>query len=109
MSDLSKKDGMMEYEFIGEFRKYHEEDACAWKFLFLPQDLTKEIREMHKHQEEGWGRMKVTAKIGSSEWKTSIWFDTKNDTYLLPIKAEIRKKEKIEIEVGNQVKTIIWI
>jgi len=99
----------MEYEFIGEFRKYKEEDASGWNFLFMPQDLAKEIRVMHKHQEEGWGRMKVTAKIGGSEWKTSIWFDTKNDTYLLPIKAAIRKKENIDMEVGNKVKTTICI
>ena len=33
--------------------------------------------------------------IGNSEWKTAIWFDSKKKTYLLPIKAEIRKKEKI--------------
>jgi len=99
----------MEYEFIGQFRKYKDEDTCGWNFLFMPQDLAKEIRAMHKHQEEGWGRMKVTAKIGGSEWKTSIWFDTKNDTYLLPIKAEIRKKEKIEMEIGNEIKTTIWV
>ena len=100
----------MEYEFIGTFRKYKdEEDACGWNFLFMPQDLAKEIRAMHKHQEEGWGRMKVTAKIGGSQWKTSIWFDTKNDTYLLPVKAAIRKKEKIEMKVGNEVKTTIYI
>jgi len=99
----------MEYEFIGEFRKYKEEDTCGWNFLFMPQGLAKEIRVMHKHQEEGWGRMKVTAKIGGSEWKTSIWFDTKNDTYLLPIKAAIRKKENIDMEVGNKVKTTICI
>lgn len=86
----------MEYEYIGTFRKHTEDDSCGWNFLFMPHDLAKEIRSGHKHQEEGWGRMKVTAKIGNSEWKTSIWFDTKNDTYLLPIKAEIRKKEKID-------------
>jgi len=100
---------LMEYEFIGKFRKYKEEDTCGWNFLFMPHDLAKEIRAMHKHQEEGWGRMKVTAKIGGSEWKTSIWFDTKNDTYLLPIKAAIRKKEKIEMELGNEVKVKIYV
>ena len=36
---------------------------------------------------EGWGRLKATAKIGNSEWATAIWFDTKINTYLLPLKA----------------------
>ena len=39
--------------------------------------------------------MKVTARIGNSEWRTSIWFDTKQEIYMLPLKAEIRKKENI--------------
>ena len=48
-------------------------------------------------KEEGWGRLKATIKVGKSEWQTAIWFDTKQDTYLLPLKAAIRKKEKIEL------------
>ena len=99
----------MEYEFIGTFRKYQGQDNCGWNFLFVPAELSKEIRINHKHQEEGWGRMKVTVKIGNTEWKTSIWFDTKNDTYLLPIKAEVRKKESIKMDIGNQVKATIWV
>ena len=51
--------------------------------------------------------MKITAKIGGSQWATAIWFDTKLDTYLLPVKAEIRKKEKFE--TGSEVEVTIWI
>ena len=46
-------------------------------------------------------------KIGNSEWETAIWFDTKHKTYLLPLKAKIRKNENIEI--GNDIKIIVWI
>jgi len=98
-----------EYEFTGTFRRYKEEDACGWNFLFMPEDLAREVRANHRHQEEGWGRMKVTAKIGNSEWKTSVWFDTKNGTYLLPIKADIRKKEKIDMEEGKEVKVTLLV
>lgn len=101
---------LMEYEFIGTFRKYKEEENMGgWNFLFMPNDLAKEIRLNHKHQEEGWGRMKVTAKIGNTEWKTSVWFDTKNGTYLLPIKADIRKNEKIDMKEGNEAKVTIYV
>jgi hypothetical protein len=60
-----------------------------------------------KSEEEGWGRLKATAKIGSTEWKTAIWFDTKLKTYLLPLKAQIRKFDNIE--VGKPTTTYIWI
>jgi len=60
-----------------------------------------------KSEEEGWGRLKATARIGNCEWKTAIWFDTKMNTYLLPLKAEIRKKEMLEM--GKDIKTMLWI
>lgn len=79
----------------------------GWYFVSLPVELCNEIREKLKCQEEGWGRLKAIAKIGNSEWNTAIWFDTKHITYLIPIKAEIRRKEKIEL---NQMLEIsIWL
>ena len=59
----------------------------GWHFISMPHDLANEIRETFKNEEEGWGRLKATAKIGVTEWSTSIWFDTKHNTYLLPLKS----------------------
>ena len=69
----------------------------GWFFVSLPKDISKEIRAHLKWQEEGWGRMKATAIIKEIEWDTAIWFDTKLDTYLLPLKADIRKKARLEL------------
>ena len=79
----------------------------GWHFVSLPNKLAKEIRSALKSEEEGWGRLKAKAKIGNSEWKTAIWFDTKMNTYLLPLKAEIRKKENLVI--GKDVETVLWV
>lgn len=79
----------------------------GWYFVSLPVEMAKEIRENLKWQEEGWGRLKVTARTGNSQWETAIWFDTKHNTYLLPLKAEIRKKEQIEI--NKDIKFTVWI
>lgn len=57
-----------------------------------------EIRNAFRQQEEGWGRLQVLARLKQLEWKTAIWFDSKKQTYLLPLKAEIRKKEGIGLE-----------
>lgn len=80
---------------------------AAWYFISLPKDLSKEIRNALQAEEEGWGRLKATAKIGKTEWKTAIWFDTKQNAYLLPLKAEIRKKENIEID--KPIKVTVWV
>lgn len=96
------------YEFSGKVWHYSTTiGMTGWHIVCLPKELASEIRESLKFLEEGWGRMKITAKIGNTEWKTAIWFDTKHETYLLPLKAEIRKKEKLEID--NEIEVVIWI
>jgi hypothetical protein len=83
----------IEYVFLAKMWQYNP--PYGWYFISLPQNTAHEIRESLQWQEEGWGRMKATAKIGNSVWETSIWFDTKLNTYLLPVKVEIRKTEKL--------------
>lgn len=97
--------GKIKYEFIKDIWRY--DGAAGWYFISLPSDASIEIRSMLKKQEEGWGRLQAMAKIGNSEWKTAIWFDTKLNTYLLPIKAEIRKKEKLD--AGKSISVSIWV
>lgn len=67
----------------------------GWYFVSLPAAVSKEIRKQFKLQEQGWGRLKITAQTGKSKWATAIWFDTRRRTYLLPLKKEIRVKEGI--------------
>ncbi len=84
----------MEYRFSAIPWKFT--GPGAWVFVSLPKKLSTEIRNGFKKEEAGWGRLTATARIGNTEWKTAIWFDTKRRAYLLPLKAEIRKKENVE-------------
>ncbi len=97
--------GKIKYKFSAQ--PWQHASPGGWHFISFPKKLAKEIREAFKPEEEGWGRLKAMAKIGDSEWKTAIWFDTKMNTYLLPLKADIRKKEHLEI--GEDVEVMIWI
>ncbi len=95
----------IQYEFMA--KPWHSGGQGGWYFVSVPVSITKEIRESFKQEEEGWGRLKAIAKIGHSEWKTAIWFDSKKATYLLPLKAAIRVSEKLE--VGKDVQVTFWI
>src|SRR5687767_140430 len=95
----------IKYEFTAKTWQYIT--PGGWHFISLQNELSKEIRDTLRSEEQGWGRLTATAKIRNSEWKTAIWFDTKANTYLLPLKAEIRKKENIE--VGKTIEAVIWI
>ena len=97
--------GKIKYEFTAKVWQYA--GKSGWHFVSLPQKIAKEIRDNLKSEEEGWGRLKAIAKIGKTDWKTAIWFDTKMNTYLLPLKVEIRKKENLK--TNNNIETVIWI
>ena len=95
----------IQFKFSATVWKYAANGG--WCFISLPKELSLEIRDAFKNEEEGWGRLKATARLNNSEWQTAIWFDTKLNAYLLPLKADVRKKEKIE--VGQTVDVLIFI
>lgn len=99
----------LSFEFIGECWLWQAEKA-AWHFISLPKDKSEEIKffnENLSHKKRGWGAVRVEATIGNTTWKTSIFPQVKQGTYILPIKAEVRKKENIL--VGNEVAVILKI
>ena len=98
-------DYQVRYQFQAEV--WQHQGVGGWHFISMPIKLAQEIRTHFKSQEKGWGRLQARSLVGGSEWKTAIWFDTKHNTYLLPIKADIRKKEGIKAEDSIQVS--IWV
>lgn len=93
------------FNFRAKIWKHKSEGG--WHFVSLPQDLSNEIRSNFGTEEEGWGRLKIRAMIGSIEWDTSIWFDTKLNGYVLPVKKEIRITE--HLNEGDDLQVKIWI
>ena len=97
--------GKVKYAFSA--RTWQHASPGGWYFVSLPVDMAAEIRANLKWQEEGWGRLKAIAQTGQTKWETAIWFDTKHQTYLLPLKTEVRKKERIE--ANQTIDVIVWI
>ena len=78
----------------------------AWHFITLPQDKSEEIKffsENRQGKRRGWGAVRVQATIGNTAWETSIFPHVKADAYILPIKMDVRKKEKIAAEDNVKV------
>lgn len=79
----------------------------AWYFVSIPKNIGDAMK-LEFGRKRGWGSVPVTVCIGTSTWSTSIFPDTKTGTYLLPIKADIRKKQNIKehnmIEVELRVR-----
>ncbi|HEY3387521.1 MAG TPA: DUF1905 domain-containing protein [Saprospiraceae bacterium] len=99
------KSNGIKYEFTA--KPWQHASPGGWCFVSMPIHMAKEIRDLLKSEEEGWGRLKAKAQIGKSDWDTAIWFDSKMKTYLLPLKAEIRKRENINN--GQIIQITVWI
>lgn len=89
-------DGKIRYSFCVKIWK--DNTLSGWTFTTVPSGLSNEIRETNKQYEDGWGRLKVIANVENIYWHTSIWYDTKMNSYLLPINLKIRKKANLKVE-----------
>lgn len=75
---------------------------AGWHFITLPVSTADEIRALFSHSSRGFGSLPVTLTMGKTKWKTSLFPDKKSNSYLFPLKAEVRKKEGLK--AGDQVK-----
>lgn len=68
---------------------------AGWHFVSVPKKESEKIKKEFGQHAKGWGSLPVLVTIGKTSWKTSIFPDKKSGTYLLPLKAQVRKKERI--------------
>ncbi len=66
-----------------------------WHFVSVSKHAGKDIKEYFGQDRRGFGSIPVVVTVGQTSWKTSIFPDKKLGTYVLPIKAEVRKREGI--------------
>ena len=75
----------------------------SWHFITVPERQSLEIRAESFAGRGGFGSVKVEATIGAATWRTSV-FPQKEGTYLLPVKADVRRQTGIaagdEVRVG---------
>lgn len=71
-------------------------DKAAWHFLTLPASTAQKLKASFKQPRRGWGSIPVIVTIGQSQWKTSVFPDSKSSSFILPIKAKVRKAEGIQ-------------
>ena len=75
-------------------------DSARWYFLTLPEEQSAEIKAHAFALPRGFGSVKVEARICDTRWRTSV-FPLKAGGYLLPVKADIRKRAKLA--AGDEV------
>ena len=67
---------------------------APWFFVTVPADQSRELKAISNWVTYGWGVIPVHVQIGNTGWQTSLF--PKDDRYLVPIKASVRKAENLE-------------
>ena len=67
----------------------------AWHFITIDGEVAAAIRAAAPGRSAAWGSVYVSASIGGTEWRTSVFPSKEVKGYLLPVKGSVRKAEKL--------------
>jgi hypothetical protein len=79
-------------EFSGPI--WYWRGPAPWYFVTVPAEQSYDLKAIAGFVSYGWGMIPVQARIGGSQWRTSLF--PKDGLYVLPIRASIRRAENLE-------------
>jgi hypothetical protein len=82
----------MNMEFSGKILFWR--GPAPWYFVSVPAQQSNDLKAISGFVTYGWGVIPVYVRIGKTEFTTSLF--PKDGRYLVPIKASVRKAEKLE-------------
>ena len=88
------------FEFEAELWRW-EARTDSWVFAALPEDVSDEIADL-PIPTAGFGSVKVEVTLGAQRWSTSVFPDAQRKTFVVPIKAAVRRAEGVD--VGDRVR-----
>jgi len=92
-----RESGGIELEFTGDV--WHWRGPAPFHFVTVPDPQSAALSDAARAVSYGWGMVPVRARIGATEWTTSLW--PKDGGYVLPVKDAVRRAE--ELDVGDVV------
>ncbi|BBH17444.1 hypothetical protein Back2_17310 [Nocardioides baekrokdamisoli] len=78
------------YAFEAELWRWRPEEGGSWFFVSVPFEIADEIDET-SGPKRGFGSVRVGVTVGSVTWRTSLFPSKEHKTYVLPVKAAVRK------------------
>ncbi|MBK8229038.1 MAG: DUF1905 domain-containing protein [Candidatus Eisenbacteria bacterium] len=81
----------MRIEFRGEIWTWR--GPSPYYFVTVPARQCDDLRAISGFVTYGWGMIPVTARIGTTEWTTSLF--PKDGRYIVPLKDKVRKAESL--------------
>lgn len=85
------------YSFSAELWRW--DGDAAWHFVSVPEPVADAIADLADGgamPRRGFGSVRVEVTVGGSRWRTSLFPDKGRGTYLLPVKAAVRRAERLD-------------
>jgi len=85
------------------FESTLETTGCEqnWYFISLPKEYADDTKRLTVGMRKSFGSVRVEANIGEIRWKTSIFPDGGNGSYIMFLKKEVR--QKLGLQAGDSV------
>jgi hypothetical protein len=69
--------------------------STAWHFITITGEVADAIRAAAPGRSAAWGSVYVSVAVGNTRWQTSLFPSKEAGGWLLPVKAAVRKAERI--------------
>jgi hypothetical protein len=87
---------MSEHTFDGQLFSWDPDLPDSWVFVALPEDVSDDIEESVVAEPRGFGSVRVRARLGATEWTTSLFPSKTHGAYVLPVKRPVRRAAGVE-------------
>lgn len=82
----------MRYEFEAVVWRYSGQ--AAWHFVTVPAQFADGLKAL-RGPAQAFGSIRVRAQTGETVWSTSLFPDSRSGSFLLPLKADVRRSENL--------------
>ncbi len=83
----------MDLRFSGEI--WYWRGPAPFHFVTVPDAECGELEAAARFVSYGWGMIPVTARIGETVWRTSLF--PKDGGYVVPVKDQVRRAEGLDL------------
>ncbi len=74
---------------------WHWRGPSPYHFVTVPEEESTFLHEVSTVVTYGWGMIPVKARIGATEWETSLF--PKDGLYVVPVKDAVRRAEGLDV------------
>jgi hypothetical protein len=97
----------VELRFTAELWIWDARRDDSWYFVTLPHDHADAIDDAVGPDRRGFGSVRVEVTVGATTWRTSIFPDSKANSFVLPIKKAVRDRERLTMDAPVDVTVVV--